>query len=554
MNLKSFLIFITPITSILIYIILRLIIISFSFGRIFVLLSFGALPILFGILLIFYILARHPLGMIFDSLIMLLLSLSLIYIVYLTRFSAMIIPFVISIVQIVFSILNISYAIKNFREITYKLREGKKRRRMDRKLKRQNKNNIDSSGLEEINARQKENERIEFEYNIKLQLYALFAIFLCISGFGFGIFYFPYQNYEKEFVISDYEAQSYELVLYYSNKADINETFAKIMSEANVSCVSFPMKQAEFAEGSVEEITAAYAVRNLTNYGIKVEVWPLFNPDEGFYPSISEIDRFPELYESFKNWTIRNSLNVDYILWDIETFGETPDTAQYNDLSEPFKTLALGAVYASKISETKKIWKDANEAIISLANQARLDGFEIRTTTHTIIWDVFDRDDDLQMSLGIPAWSSKDAYEYISMMSYRGCEWGGNSSSTWVYEHVHASDMTQQGKIAICLGCINYNPYPDIESVVHDVRLALAAGADAVRLFQGVSWVYGVGADPSKEITGNIAHGFNSTETEGLLQMLEECRKGGIVKYRPEFDIDLTIIGYILADIVLDLV
>jgi hypothetical protein len=158
------------------------------------------------------------------------------------------------------------------------------------------------------------------------------------------------------------------------------------------------------------------------------------------------------------------------------------------------------------------------------------------------------------MYSGIPAWDSKEAYEYISMMSYRGCEWGGDpGSSTWIYEHVKASAKTQTGKIAICLGCINYNPYPTIASVVNDVHLALSAGAHSVRLFQGASWIYGVSPDPIKNVWGNIAHGLNNTETEGLLQLLKACRQGGNVAYTPGIEIDVNIFFNILIDIILDL-
>ncbi|MHA1846020.1 MAG: hypothetical protein ACTSXU_00095 [Promethearchaeota archaeon] len=354
------------------------------------------------------------------------------------------------------------------------------------------------------------------------------------------------------FTISDERASNYDLVLYYPDKTKINDTFCEILAEANVSTVSFPMREHEFENGTVDSEIAANATRIAKSHGIKVEVWPLFNHDEGTYPSISEIDRFEELYYTFENWTVRNNITVDYLLWDIESGGEiTVNYSKYDAWPSFLRVYGIFGGYGAKLMNVSRTWPAAVNKILNLAKLARDDGHVVRMTTHTIIWDVFDGDGDEQMIDGIPAWDTSDAYEYISMMSYRGCEYGGNSDPAWIYEHVRASSVTQKKKIAICLGCLNYNPYGTIESVVNDVYLALAAGADSIRLFQGNSWVEGVGKNEATGVLGNPAHGLNGTD--GLLQLLKACKQGGNVTYYPKTSIEWDLFWNILSDVKLDL-
>lgn len=518
MNDHRFLTWFGPFFILLLYVSLRLTIASLYLGRSMTLFCIG---INFAVIFFIYLLRfinKFIIGQIFSCVLVYIAFFSMFIIFWISNFRGFIIPFVIIVYMTGYSGIIMRDIIRNFRM---------------NKSSRQNK--VPRQKFKEIK------ELISITFII-----AIGSIFLLSP------YYYPYPN--QTFTITSQQSQEYELVLYYPIKTDINEEFCLCMLDAGVNTVSFPMYEHEFQDGTQEELNAVYAIRNLTNFGIKSEVWPLFNYDEGHYPSISEIDRFSHLYDVFQDWIERNSLTVDYILWDIESEGEGVDMTPYENWIEPFQSLAYAGSLGKRMANLSLIWNDANQAIIDLAHQAQLDGHLVRTTTHTIIWDEFDGDGDLQMFSGIPAWDSKEAYEYISMMSYRGCEWGGDpSSSTWIYEHVKSSAKTQSGKIAICLGCINYNPYPNITSVVNDVHLALSAGVNSIRLFQGASWVYGVSPDPIKNVWGNIAHGLNSTENEGLLQLLKACRQPGQVTYYPSIDIDLIIFSNILIDILLDL-
>jgi hypothetical protein len=108
------------------------------------------------------------------------------------------------------------------------------------------------------------------------------------------------------------------------------------------------------------------------------------------------------------------------------------------------------------------------------------------------------------------------------------------------------------GKTAVCLGCINYEPYPDVQSVVDDVHLAIAAGADSVRLFQGCSWVFGTGEAPG--VPDGVGWTNPPQGLSGLDALLAACRQGGSVTYRPEQSDRNEMIVSILLDVFQDFV
>ncbi len=129
-------------------------------------------------------------------------------------------------------------------------------------------------------------------------------------------------------------------------------------------------------------------------------------------------------------------------------------------------------------------------------------------------------------------------------MVYTGCEWGmavGGAESEYVYQALtQIKRVNPPGPpLAVCLGCINYIQYQNISAVKNDVMLALAAGADAVRLFQGFSWVNGwIGP----------AHGYS-----GLNDLLQACRTGGTGSYKHTGAFDMIYVSVTVFDIIIDI-
>jgi hypothetical protein len=380
-------------------------------------------------------------------------------------------------------------------------------------------------------------------------------VILIIIGFMVPFLLISKDNPEgsQTFVITNAQAESYDLVVYFPDYNVIDTTVCDIFVEANAT-LSFPLTEDRFDEADPEGLAAAAKVQLLNSYDIKVEVWPLFEWEEGSYPSLAEIDRWEMLYEKFDNWTNYNAINVDYLLWDIESGGEGLAEQYFKYWIQPFNYIGEYAAQCQYLQERAENWTDALEVIHNISQRCDTDGHIMRTTTHTIIWDLFDGDSDIQKQSGLPVWDATENFEYISMMAYRGCEGGGDcGTSDMIYEVIRASKLTQPGSIAVCLGCINYTPYPDIPSVKSDVLLSLAAGCDSVRLFQANSWINGVGEGegPWGPIHGGPAHGLDGES--GLRQLLQACRTGGSVTYTPTKNMRNSVFISVLMDVLYDL-
>ncbi|MEX2684294.1 MAG: hypothetical protein Q6373_022170 [Candidatus Sigynarchaeota archaeon] len=358
----------------------------------------------------------------------------------------------------------------------------------------------------------------------------------------------------QAFTITAPQAQDYDLFVYFPDYDRINETICDIFDEVNAT-LSFPLTENRFAVGDASGELAANKIALLNARGIKVEIWPLFEWNEGSYPSISEIDRWPTLYEKFQNWTVRNGITVDYMMWDIESGGEGINSDDIKDWPQPFEMLAEHGRNALRVKQMGEVWPGALATIRALGNRCRADGHLMCTTTHTIIEDVFDGDSDGQKLMGLPVWDVTDAFDFISMMVYRGCEWGGTpATSDYVFDYTRMNALVnnQPGDtIAVCLGCINYTPYPNITSVVNDVHLALAAGANMVRLFQANSWIDGVGTFQTGN--GNWVYGGPAHGVSGLRDLLLACRQGGSVMYQPTASRRQSLLASIAYDVLFDL-
>jgi hypothetical protein len=353
-----------------------------------------------------------------------------------------------------------------------------------------------------------------------------------------------------QFTITDAQAMDYDLVLYYPDPQWINASVCQIAADHNVT-LSFNVVQPDFAAAEPRSTIIANAVRVCNAYNVSVEVWPLFAWDNGSYPSLSDADRIPGLYADFRAWAVRENINISYIMWDMEAGGEV-DTCTNPAWVDNLGIFGYTGRSVYCLATARDSWNAAVAIIKSVHQQAKTDGYIVRATTHAgMVYDMFDGDDSIQRNWRLPVWTTGE-YEYVSQMLYRGCDGPGNRSSAFIYEGVRASALAVPGKTAVCLGCINYEPYPDIPSVVADVHLALAAGADSVRLFQGCSWVFGTGEAPG--VPDGVAWTNPPHYLSGLDALLAACRQGGNVTYYPEQNDRNEMIVSILLDVFQDFV
>ena len=98
----------------------------------------------------------------------------------------------------------------------------------------------------------------------------------------------------QTFIISDVRAENYDLVLYYPSPATINSTVCALAQEYNVT-LSLPITESEFLPSHPNYATYVDAVHLCNQYNVNVEMWPLFDWEDGSYPSLSDVVRMPGL-------------------------------------------------------------------------------------------------------------------------------------------------------------------------------------------------------------------------------------------------------------------
>ncbi|MHA1872166.1 MAG: hypothetical protein ACTSU2_13875 [Promethearchaeota archaeon] len=550
-----------PLFIILFWFNLRLIGITSRIWHSFMIGFIGVFFLLIVIYLALEYMYRFPLAQVAISILLIVLSLFLIIMFIFARAQAFRILFGLAIYEDTLAVIQIVYLLKKLiKQMKVAGRGATREDQINLAIPRKNLKAFIISGIKII-GRDLKSELMEIFRIFKLKKRYLrsikFNIFI-VSLF-LGIILAPklvINDKPMVFSISDEQAESYNLVVYFPDYNQIDSQIVSIFKEVNAT-LSFPLTINRFFEGDMQGEIAANKVKLLNQNNVSVEIWPLFESNNGSYPSISEIKDWPYLYNMFQEWIVRNNISVQYLLWDIESGGEFADAPSFNNLSPFLKWLAYSSYEPLRVNSIKEQWPNALEVIHNISDRARNDGHIMITTTFTLIQDVFDGDPDLQQFYGLPVWDAGDAFTYISMMAYRGCEWGGEPQpSSMIYEFVHMSAISQPGTIAVCLGCINYTPYPEIKDVKQDVLLALAAGANTVRLFQANSWINGVGTWQNSNgnwIYGGIAHGVDNSTTGGLKQLLEACRTGGSVEFTPNRNIRYSILNSILKDLTYNL-
>jgi len=384
--------------------------------------------------------------------------------------------------------------------------------------------------------RGKNREKISFkDKRTKISAISLSAVFIIGLIFSFSPFY---SNKTHTFEVSDTQAQNYELVLYLPATMEA----VNACRDANAT-LSFNMDQSLFNVSNPTGTDLANIVDYANQEGVPIEIWPLFDSDGNHYISSRKTIHLWGLYADFHNWTVFHNITVDYILWDIEDWIQIEDL-NYMGWARNVPLLnVLGniSMYGVIFKDNLRNWPSIIEEWKSIAIQAQSDGHIIRGTVNPRAWDYADSDFDLSVAYFMPSYELLPEFQYVSSMIYTGCEWGmaaGGAQSEYVYQSLTQIKRVNPGPLAVCLGCLNYVQYQNIPAVKNDVMLALAEGADAIRLFQGGSWVNGwIGP----------AHGY-----QGLYDLLAACRTGGQGSYTHTGAFDLMFVGATVADIIID--
>jgi hypothetical protein len=346
----------------------------------------------------------------------------------------------------------------------------------------------------------------------------------------------PYWNLqEREFSVSDQQAQSTDIVLYYAcgtpTEYSAHHDVIDVARDYNAT-LSLAWHVQYFndtAPGSLGHEMANFT-RDANAKGVKIEYFPCFHfnweyiLDGGFFSSVGITLDWHEYWTLFKNWTIREGISVDFILWDMEG-GSSPSSMAG----------MIGAEWYLPTSRIVGLEQRERELPIVRAEFERIiaETAAMGAKTRITTWspsDALDGDHDLLLLLGQFAYVFDDliqsgAIEYVSTMAYTN-RWGDvhpddGFGRQGVYESARQLRSLHPDEVGICIGNINGNGLTTIEQVVNEYYLAIAGGVTSVRLFNGASWVNGW----NYAVVG-LAWGANGTRA-----LFEACRKGGTGRF-----------------------
>nr|MDO8110649.1 hypothetical protein [Candidatus Sigynarchaeota archaeon] len=336
----------------------------------------------------------------------------------------------------------------------------------------------------------------------------------------------------REFTVTPQQAQQTDLVMYYAcgtpNEYTTHHYVVDVAKELNVTLsLAWPADvYYDLANGTLGHEMADF-IRIANAKGVPIEMFPLFDNSweyiiaGRYFPGINLTLNWYGYWSLFQNWTARENLTVNYVLWDIEGGSLPSEIANMGDLYPLVAVLGL----AQRARETPAVRAEFDRILAETAAM----GAKTRITT----WDptdAMDGDEDIQLLDGQVGYIfldliANESIEYVSTMSYTN-HWGDIppeqlAGHQAVYENARMLRRLHPNHVGICLGNINGAGLTTIEAVVNEVNLAIAGGVTCVRLFNGASWVNGW----SYVVEGPV-WGFNGTRA-----LFTACRQGGIGRF-----------------------
>jgi hypothetical protein len=389
-----------------------------------------------------------------------------------------------------------------------------------------------------------------FGHKIKENVVTLILIALVLIS---GILFISTPNWNlqtQKFTITDEQAQETDIVFYYASGTNGyigKEGLLDVCVDNNVTLsLAWHIDYYNDTVPNTLGYEMANFSRNANAKGVKLEFFPCFHFNwegilEGyFFKNVNLTLDWYEYWTYFKNWTKRESIDVDYILWDIEG-GTIPSDVLDLNTHDQLNDRMVGS--AQRERELPLIRAEFE----SILDETQIMGAITRITTWDPL-DALDGDHDIQLFGGQIGYVFEDlieneTIEYVSSMSYTN-RWGDAHPDIImgrerVYENARIARSIHPNNTGICIGNINGNGLTTIEEVVGEYRLAVAGGATSVRLFNGASWVLGW----DYKVKGP-EWGVNGTRA-----LFEQCRKGGTAQFTENKNATYYQFGYLNADI-----
>ncbi|MFX0101777.1 MAG: hypothetical protein ACFFCS_19590 [Candidatus Hodarchaeota archaeon] len=370
------------------------------------------------------------------------------------------------------------------------------------------------------------------------RLLAVGVIIALLGIHGTYLLYSPFWNLQqREFHVSDQQAQDTNLVLYYAcgtpGEYSSRHDLIDVAWDYNVT-LSMAWHVQYFNDTTPG--TLGYEMANFSRAanakGVKIEFFPFnweYILEGGYFEAVGLTLDWYEYWTLFKNWTVRESITVDHILWDMEG-GSSPSSIAHLE----------GGAWYLPTSRIIGLEQRRRELPLIRAEFERIivETVAMGATTRITTWspsDSLDGDHDRLLLMGQFGYVFEDliqsgAIEYVSTMAYTN-HWGDvhpddAHGRQCVYECARQLRSLHPDEVGICIGNINGNGLTTIEQVVNEYYLAIAGGATCVRLFNGASWVNGWNYTVIGPVWG----------ANGTRDLFEACQKGGTGRFVENLD------------------
>jgi hypothetical protein len=124
-------------------------------------------------------------------------------------------------------------------------------------------------------------------------------------------------------------------------------------------------------------------IKRLNSAGVKVWVWPLHPMEDGYWLAVDNADKFPGLYDRFKEWVDENELAIQGVMLDMEP--------TYDDVQKLKEVVREGGMTGAVkyLLRRRDVVLSAEAEVIYADTIGRIqeDGFEVSTFDYAYIID-----------------------------------------------------------------------------------------------------------------------------------------------------------------------
>ena len=270
--------------------------------------------------------------------------------------------------------------------------------------------------------------------------------------------------------------------------------WSEFLDDAEVRA-QIPFLQAENADlylaipsTRVGDAALASLLFDLADAGVGVRAWLLLPEEDGYWPNEHNIEAMRALSMQFADWRDRESLPVDWVIFDLEmSLSRTRAVADTIEADGP-----LAGLTAILDGEDPAAFEAHRDEMAAVVRDLQGRGLRVMSVTYqTILDDPEDGDDQIQDRMDVPVlgvpWDEASFMVYQSLIYDLSGTWHGPD----VIESYARTALELFGdRASVALGIVGsagidpvQAPYPDAATLLADQAAARAGGIQPVSIY-----------------------------------------------------------------------